>query len=133
MLKTVSLETSKLLKEAGYPQQSYFHWRKAGNLGWQVEMHLGTMMPGQFAAPTAEEILERLPTEINIPFKNGKKRNDNHILTMRKVNYPNLNGYRVRYWYPNSREEINFYDKSLAEAVGKLYLYLAKEGLLKTE
>jgi len=34
MIKTVSLNLAKQLKEAGFPQETYLYWRFAGNLGF---------------------------------------------------------------------------------------------------
>jgi len=66
MIKTVSLELSKQLKETGFPQETYLYWRLAGNLGWQLEVHYGLLKDKLIAAPTAEEIFERLPECIEL-------------------------------------------------------------------
>jgi hypothetical protein len=67
---TTSLEVSKRLKEAGFPQDSLFYWNK--NIE-SAPYHLGigkmgTEQPESIAAPTATELLEKLGTKY-LPYK----------------------------------------------------------------
>lgn len=65
---TVSLKKARELKEAGYPQRiSIFHWWKRIGHEEYEELGMNIMLDGgspYIAAPTAEEILRRLPTMI---------------------------------------------------------------------
>lgn len=59
----VSLDMAKQLAKAGWPQEeSYLAWFTMQN-GKTSEVHrnVGNLLPIDFAAPTAEEILRRLP------------------------------------------------------------------------
>lgn len=112
-MKTVSLQLATQLKEAGFPQESYFSWISDDDGHWHVEdsslFSKEELQEYAFAAPTAEEVLEKIPGK---EFAKIWKSPDGH------------------YYIP---EEYNFADNlsfTLAEAAGKLYLYLKKEGLL---
>lgn len=59
----VSLELAKQLKEAGYPQESFFWWR----YNWSKEKYeiQGENRGEDFAAPTSAELGEQLPDSIH--------------------------------------------------------------------
>jgi hypothetical protein len=77
-MKTLTLETAKKLKEAGFPQESYFVWQykydswdggtedikltntRAEDESYQQNDSRVSYLK-YFAAPTAEEVLEQLP------------------------------------------------------------------------
>jgi hypothetical protein len=67
-IKTVSLETSKLLKEAGFPQDSHHSWEiiaphLKGKCVFITERpHIDNE---QYSAPTTDELLAELPWELN--------------------------------------------------------------------
>lgn len=66
---TTSLELSKRLKEAGYPQgESHFYYEIDGKESRRVCRYsgeLGRNVDSHYASPTAEEILKELPKEDN--------------------------------------------------------------------
>lgn len=123
-MKTTSLELSKQLLEAGFPQESYFYWFKASkpftNDEWEWVLITKEKQDLEFqrvgrsiASPTAEEILERLPVGISIEKERGdyyiRLDGDGDIIP------GNLSGCR---------------GESLAEAAGKQWLYLKEHNLL---
>src|SRR2546430_114196 len=79
-MKTVSLELAKQLKEAGYPQYSEFMWSNwyygelkfgEGKENFQGEYRIIHIPPfndpkNQFAAPTADEILDSIEDFISL-------------------------------------------------------------------
>ncbi|KKK95101.1 hypothetical protein LCGC14_2676230, partial [marine sediment metagenome] len=70
-------------------------------------------------APTVAEGLEKLPAEITV-------NNYVCILYINKIR----NGYAVYYSSYNGKEGFSENDKTLSDAVHKMWLYLKKEGLL---
>lgn len=136
-MKTVSLELAKQLKEAGFPQESYFYWVLEDHIGekyilvskWDiieaeqkrdynksvVWMQNYLAWPEKkFAAPTAEEILDLLPAMIE---SEGEK----YYLIIEKL--PHSNHFEITYM--TEGEYASTYDNgdcrqkgdSLAEAV----------------
>lgn len=75
-----------------------------------------------FAAPTAEEILERLPN--NIHDKDGFP---TWLMCTKNLS----DTWEVGYVRTDSFEDGMTTDMSLAEAAGKMFLYLAENHLLK--
>lgn len=70
-IPTVSLPTAQLLKEAGFKQDTDFHWRhwsqggtESGNEVIYMKQGLGEMDCWLCAAPSTDEILAKLPDEI---------------------------------------------------------------------
>jgi hypothetical protein len=67
MIKTVSLKLAKQLKAAGFPQRSEFSWVGFTEIGAKlVQYPYPTDVT--YAAPTAEEILKRLPRLSPVPY-----------------------------------------------------------------
>lgn len=115
-MKTVSLELSRKLKEAGYPQEAEKWWWE-DNFGLEKNKSrtLQDKKPHNpkngwvyFASPTADEILEQLPQN-----------------TYCKKFFINANT-----WWECRKNKRFFQEKSLADAAAKMWLYLKKEGLL---
>jgi hypothetical protein len=135
-MKTTSLELSKKLKEAGFPQESTFTYvkdfqtREYKLASFQDPWHgavTNYYAAGRddvdhpmFAAPTAEEILERLPAM-----------HKGHSLTIGRSG--NGQNWNVAYLYENWAIDnaYGFASDNLAEAAGKMYLYLKENNLLK--
>lgn len=133
-MTTTSLELSQQLKEAGYPQESHFWWFKqlgtedtsdpafGGYDEWvlveSAAIDEGYMAQDRaFASPTADEILEKLPSSIV-----------NDYFWIEKKSW----GYAVHLYphgSPDSKHEEQ--GKTLADAAAKCWLYLKKEGLLE--
>src|SRR5260221_9303906 len=112
-MKTVSLELAKQLKEAGYPQDSYF-WYSQRNYSKQSPIDLRNKKgyADNWSAPTADEILYRLPGNIYTS-KEGL-------------------GFRVQQGVTGdatSRYAHCIQNKSLADAAAKIWLYLKKNNL----
>lgn len=107
-MKTTSLELSKELKEAGFPQESYLSWMRVDE-----EYILGHYSKGVgVSAPTAEEILDLLPL---IAFDGGGR------LTVVKLSNDD---YEVKYGRYVER------GATLAEASANMWLWLKAEGIL---
>lgn len=122
----VSLELARELKEVGYPQESLFYWEwttpadepycgasvttKEAKYSCKEDPHLDWL-----AAPTATELLSELPTD------NDTK----DLLTIHR--HWQTKEFHVEY------EDTGVFqrDKSLPNALAKMYIYLKKEGLLK--
>ena len=136
-MKTVSLGLSKQLKEAGYPQESYFLYypyedeERKGKYFLQ-STHDSNYMPEiwpiqkAIASPTADEILDQLPTVI--------KDKEGFPLGMMILS---IDGTEQRLWkvtyqemHSDTEDIIGFNGMSLADAAAKMWLYLKKEGLL---
>lgn len=126
MIKTTSLETSKLLKENGFRQDSHFFYsvnprpkeqRTISELDSFLHCITNNMkIPCDdlyFSAPTTDELLEELPCLINDK-SDGCRLNIDKVITRYQVRYGNY---------------VEFRDKELPEALAKMWLYLKKEGL----
>lgn len=146
---TASLETSKRMKELGFPQEGLFGWyeiwslRKTGKkmmLGKdeletyfteKTELHRYSKYyhndSGKYrnyiTAPTAEEILDVLPLYLKIHADKGISFTiETKGLQMWK-NYNNT-GYVVAYG------EYSKSGKTLVEALGKMYYFLKEQELI---
>ena len=122
MIKTTSLDLSKQLKEVGYPQETEFFWSPIPEIvtidkkqifktkGYDIQHKDHRRAYGKkvaIAAPTAEEILEMLPVAtLSTKLPSGEY----------AVAYKKHGGGRT--------------GKTLAEAAGKMFLFLKKEGLI---
>ena len=132
---TVSLEWAKKLKEAGWPQSEPLHyWHR--NVGqWYVyakdfsehdfNMVDGANFPADVAAPTAEEILRRLPYEI---MDEGE--------AFELVIAPRRHGgWNVFYTHENGENRCAALEKedSLANAAAAMWVYLKEHDLLPSD
>lgn len=131
-VKTVSLETAKALKDAGFRQDTYFYWNHVmvnnrGKLEWQLDYRkIGDR--NNIPAPTTDKLLEELPCQ----FKYGGAWFDLQITKWPKE-------YKVQYveFYFNDDNLLEISDslcefkvESLPEALAQMWLWLKKEGLL---
>jgi len=143
MIKTVSLELAKQLKEAGFPQETAFSWVKPKEAMEYVLWHERQLTSDEvkdwddIAAPTAEEILDELPWKIEKIWKapNGNEIKD-WYLEIYKHDFDKKIGNSDKWNIVYSEGQVNWIhlsDQSLAEAAGKMYIYLKKQGLLKGE
>lgn len=132
-MKTVSLELSKRLKEAGYPEEnSYMVWVEVFPIfndelrlvtHAQFEQQLkGSILSDEakklikyFASPTADEILKHLP-EYYVIYWLGKRAVCRDAREF-DDEFP-------------SEDMHYFQGESLADAAARMYLYLKKQGLL---
>lgn len=138
MLKTTTLETSKKLKLAGFPQDNfaaheeypdkttrmiYGHSLKIEilnvKLAKQTSQDEYNRIYGQetnfFAAPISDEILEVLPEEL---------RGGQLCMTHTSVYYQHFEPYEP------ARIEHLFNGEFLVEALAKMYLYLKSKGII---
>lgn len=114
---TVSLAKAKALKEAGFDQgDCYFFWVDGERVARQTLAYMGSYYAEEeaVAAPTAEEILRRLP-EVDIHTQ----------WVMEKVSFM-VNKKRV----PGVHKALHFHSDSLADALSKMYIHLAENNLL---
>lgn len=109
----VSLETAKKLKDAGFSQTTAQYWNVEpggeGFLGGRFEPIFE-----KIAAPTAQEIADRLPVETTIT---GYDDNGRRRWEAKRRNFA-------------SQLETKAYGDTMAEALANLYLRLAKENQL---
>lgn len=145
MIKTVSLETAKALKEAGFRQDTLFYFVKAK---YDKEFHLSMFKTQEafeenyivydgigisshssveielaiesYPAPTTDELLEELPDFL-----------DGSALLYWKKLWQGKTCYFAEISTLNARKESKFFSgDSLPEALAKMWLHLKKEGLL---
>src|SRR5215471_12039049 len=117
MMKTVSKDLAVQLKEAGFPQsKSEFYWVESNHKDKFIVVYSAGLAPHirLFAAPTAEEIFERLPECIEL-------NNTLWAITIEKY----FDKWHIRYG-----QSEDCMDEMLAEAAGKMWLYLKKENQL---
>lgn len=130
---TVSLDMAKKLKKAGWPQDALFYWCKYWEtLDWEVREPepAYTRDGNQVAAPTAEEILRRLPTLIKTDGKD-------FWLTINKMFRDNPMGEGWQVWYTN-RDDVSslwltteqWSNADLANASAQMWIYLKENSLL---
>jgi hypothetical protein len=134
MIKTVSLELAKELKEAGFPQETDLFWASTGVCpsGHVIPKERVPVYQIEFsaiAAPTAEEILGRLPPVIKFMEKTdvstiGWKR---LYMWMGGDQFDNVRSFHIGF---NDRPETAIKEINLAEAAGRMYLYLKEQDLL---
>jgi hypothetical protein len=119
-MKTVSLELAKELKEAGYPQDTYFQWFEDGSL-----VHTESRNPLRcIAAPIADEILDLLPAYTALPFFLYIWKDDKGLYRIVYCSSADLVSGGKQPNYPVEKQ------KSLAEAAGLMWLYLKKNELM---
>jgi len=120
----VSLELSKKLKEAGYPQEGEFWWYMVNN----IKGFIGKCPTGinDVVAPLACELIERLPTVLQ-PI-NGC--NTDRLLTLFKRGNVWVCGYIEEGGGYDVIDELSE-DKTICNVLAKTYLYLVEKGLLK--
>ncbi len=134
-----SLEWSKKIKQAGWPQKEALwfwvhHYRAASDeYLWELfERDEDDKVNEHLAAPTAEEILRKLPEEYVA--KDGKRL---ELSCGKKIKQHGL-GYYVTYETPREPHDCDeaccTNDKhSLANAAAAMYCYLAENNLLKND
>lgn len=126
-MKTVSLELSKQLKEAGYPQVDcafYYDVYHLGKEDQQIDFLLEKQKENEhftsLASPSADEILEQLPESFN----------GWHMHISRYDEW----GIVYELWQGDAlRDTMEQTDKSLADAAAKCWLYLKEHNLLPQE
>lgn len=126
--KTVTLETAKLLKHAGFRQDTHFsHADWSVNEGsYQFDETSSFKCVGKeflFAAPTTEELLEDLP--VGSELWTGYYRH----LAM----WPHdSNNWQCAYVLPEGSGYFGWQEaKTLTEVLAQMWLWLKNEGLLK--
>lgn len=132
-IPTVSLSTAKLLKEAGFLQESEkwyvpdYETREGvpEKLKYFLQDGYEGFIPRyRYAAPSTDELLVELPNIIQYDGSIGKLGKETKYLEIHKNN----NGYKVMYkgFHYCEVEE----NKSLPEALAQMWIFLKKEGLL---
>lgn len=154
-MKTVNLELSKKLKEAGFPQETAFyydayHLGQTGKDGEKIELVAFKQIENEhfqcFASPTADEILDLLPWKLNFI------KDLEHYLTIVHA-FDDDWDLRYRTFASYGDQEITDFEmkhfqgggmrpvtngqpfwsngESLADAAAQMWLYLKKSDLLK--
>lgn len=131
-MKTVSLELTKQLKEAGFPQdpkESYFAWEIGTDGKPYLEKNIiekGGDEPSYFAAPIADELLESLPNTLNrgseIPW---------YLVIRKVIETVDNDEYQIFYERGFNNHIVMEFDENLADALAKMWLYLKKHNYLK--
>ncbi len=127
-IKTVSLETAKALKEAGfifYKNTSFlwvdlkglwvcWYWKEFDiHCHMELKDNSNYKIPEAYCAPTTDELLEELPFSVD-----GDK--------LRLIRGANTRVWHV--WYGDPKAA--FMHSSLPEALAQMWLWLHKENLL---
>lgn len=131
-IKTTTLETSKLIREAGFRQDTEFYYLpdspvyRPNTVWFKEQLDFKAMKNREiYAAPTTDELLEELPEIITLKGKGfGSSVETKCVLVMGKVN----GEWRIS--YRNQIAHVNREDESLPEALAAMWLWLKKEGLL---
>jgi len=143
--QVVSLELSKQLKEAGYPQEGLWWWgRRTAREDtpaskWDIFWYKDVLSPYApypevneiYVAPTVAELGEALPVVVN-----GKHGYGQLIMTKFGLNRDGIgHNWGVIYEGTHKKIRVNVLDfvadePTLASAMAKMWLYLKKEGLL---
>jgi hypothetical protein len=128
---SVSLETAKKLKEAGWNKPTalvytnYYHGEPTEKMHLEFPVH--TTDPNKLYAPTTDEILADLPKTIN-GYANSDNKNVSYIVAVFKGEDTYFAGY---FFY--GIELIVFKNKSLVEALAELWLWAKEKGYIKAE
>jgi hypothetical protein len=139
MIKTVSLETAKALKEAGFNKNTAFYWKPVRGASrtlplpifrWELENYTNCDAE-DYAAPTTDELLEALPKVRSLKTDNvegdGGCLDYNLQIKFRREGDYIYVGYVSGSGIRSGGEQEN---KSLVEALAQMWLWLRKEGLI---
>ncbi len=148
----ISLDISNFLSQLGVKQSSIFVWEYFNENCYAVKYKPFAVVPGQFnkyklfAAFTASELGELLPNRITL--ESGEPFNSftiaiNKFYTV-DSGISKTNNYRVNYECDSTELEgqdawlrrrlaKSIYDPNLANAMGKMLIYLIENGLIKNE
>lgn len=132
-MNTTSLALSKQLKEAGFPQESYFWWvgDEDNHVQFNIANYDASETMDSFAAPTAEEILEHFPVYAKIPTAFKLDSWETWELRIHNGNNKWYVGYVCDGKGSNHVPVIEERSAdTLAEAAGKMWLFLKENGLL---
>ena len=122
---TTSLELSKRLKEAGWNEPTYFMWFNMRGDEWELHRYRNNGLQGDCFAPTAEEIIEKLPKRLESSgdyFFLNCHRDGQWLVSY----YSMLQDYTC---YIND-ERIAVYGESLADACALMCIHLKEHNLL---
>lgn len=134
----VDLEIAKELKENGFPQESFFSYRKyEENIYLKYPCGIDTSSLHVCFAPTSDEILKELPTYL--AKDNLDEADSEYFLNISKDYYSNKNKndfYEVSYDSVDGKgfnypDNICIEDDKLSNALATFWLYLKKEGYIK--
>lgn len=138
---TVSLDTAKKLKEAGWQHETYFDWYFNGTGANRVVRHPSPdeLRTSEFhlecPAPTAEEILRRLPPNL---IRSTEKDTVTYALTIKALfGIEQINGDNWQIMYYRVRDGIEMapyspvlFADTLANAAAACWIYLKENNLL---
>ncbi len=121
--QVVSLELSKELKKAGYPQEGLWWWNWSTEIEYTPDIVQGDFAPmgiDKAVTPTVAEMGEALPYRLRLP-------KDDYWLWQTKLKH---GGTEIRYKTPNGSHFNPIQADTEANARAKMYLYLKKEKLI---
>lgn len=121
-----SLEISKRIKELGVPQKSLLYWKThTGNLFILTCCDIGFTISEEnnekYSAFTVAEGAEALPYRLNVDTKNLQ------YLVIRRCRL----SWLIKYWDYEHDPFIGFENNTLANALGKMLIYLLEKKLIK--
>lgn len=133
-----SLELAKKLKAFNVKQESYFCW-VTGRREFSNDGHIDHLSNDDrhsddesgfptYSAFTVAELGEMLPHEINIPYKNGRKRNADHMFVVRRWS---ASKWTVRYWCNKYSDNPETTEATEADARAKMLIHLIEKGMVK--
>lgn len=129
MIRTVSLQTARVLKEAGFGQKAELFWAIYKTRGRTPVLYHDTVADAYdvgetFAAPTSDELLEEL----------RKVKYDSMGFPALQIIWA-LGKWHVHYrnppteWSKNGSQEVGI-DNELPESLAKMWIWIKKEGIL---
>jgi len=131
----VSLDMARRLKEADWPQgkTDYYYVYQRGD--WDLYQDCNcdqcwtrSSFRTKCDAPTAEEILRRLPTTIEVPPNDDEHRS--FWLTIRHTTVGPNHEKQWHVWYENHDENWIQSESSLANAAAAMWIYLKQYSLI---
>jgi hypothetical protein len=138
---TVSLEWAKKLKEAGWEQEGFLWWHQTMSGSWEPlttpELRGCLTMRRvhvYYAAPTAEEILRRLPKKLLYESRAGRISGDGsevaYELRIYPIKWKDMR-WRVGYDKKNPSDTVEEFEAdTLANAAAAMYCHCAEQKLL---
>lgn len=140
----VSLDMAKLLSAEGWPQKDVFEWyyQGIGEDRIRTTPDIGQLQTSEFhlscSAPTAEEIIVKLPSYIEFPDtkvwsprgrESERNKDEDFWLTIRR---DESIYHKMVVTYSNEKLDAPFwfFDVSLANAAAEMWCYLSENNLL---
>lgn len=128
-MKTLSLELSKQLQKAGYPQEEHFYWVHEFEKWWLFnEENLKgkrktSLTLWYYAAPTADELLDRLPKGCTVAKSRDEDKDKQYMCYMSTSTFKRDKYYMVK----------NIWGETATEVLAKMWLILKENNLISPQ